>query len=180
MQVLARRTRHPPEAGTIPLNLRSFVDGEARIAERTMAGRGSWRTRTGWRDCVCGDDGLGDRGGASGRTAARQQTHAARGRDRDAGRRRGEGRSRHSGADHSVWRHAHPGHGGVRQLRRPGQYGPGSTSWSTQWGLKPATSYTVTAVARNSKGAGDDRGHAFHHQERGSRPAGQQHYSRLR
>jgi len=34
-----------------------------------------------------------------------------------------------------------------------GQYGPGSTSWSSQWGLKPATSYTVTAVARNSKGA---------------------------
>jgi lipoprotein-anchoring transpeptidase ErfK/SrfK len=33
-----------------------------------------------------------------------------------------------------------------------GQYGPGSTSWSTRWGLKPATSYTVTAVARNSKG----------------------------
>src|SRR6516162_3039749 len=34
-----------------------------------------------------------------------------------------------------------------------GQYGPGSTSWSTRWGLKPATSYTVTAVARNSRGA---------------------------
>jgi lipoprotein-anchoring transpeptidase ErfK/SrfK len=34
-----------------------------------------------------------------------------------------------------------------------GQYGPGSTSWSTGWGLKPATSYTVTAVARNSMGA---------------------------
>jgi lipoprotein-anchoring transpeptidase ErfK/SrfK len=34
-----------------------------------------------------------------------------------------------------------------------GQYGPGSTSWSTEWGLKPAASYTVTAVARNSKGA---------------------------
>jgi lipoprotein-anchoring transpeptidase ErfK/SrfK len=34
-----------------------------------------------------------------------------------------------------------------------GQYGSGSTSWSTRWGLKPATSYTVTAVARNSKGA---------------------------
>src|SRR6516225_7952618 len=34
-----------------------------------------------------------------------------------------------------------------------GQYGPGSTSWSTRWGLKPATSYTVTVVARNSKGA---------------------------
>jgi lipoprotein-anchoring transpeptidase ErfK/SrfK len=34
-----------------------------------------------------------------------------------------------------------------------GQYGPGGTSWWTQWGLKPATSYTVTAVARNSKGA---------------------------
>ena len=34
-----------------------------------------------------------------------------------------------------------------------GQYGPGSTSWSTGWGLKPATSYTVTVVARNSKGA---------------------------
>jgi len=34
-----------------------------------------------------------------------------------------------------------------------GQYGPGSTSWSTRWGLKPATSYTVTAVARNSQGA---------------------------
>jgi lipoprotein-anchoring transpeptidase ErfK/SrfK len=33
-----------------------------------------------------------------------------------------------------------------------GQYGPGNTSWSTQWGLKPATSYTVTAVAANSKG----------------------------
>ena len=34
-----------------------------------------------------------------------------------------------------------------------GQYGPGGTSWSTQWGLKPAASYTVTVVARNSKGA---------------------------
>src|SRR6185312_9776458 len=34
-----------------------------------------------------------------------------------------------------------------------GQYGPGSASWSTGWGLKPATAYTVTAVARNSKGA---------------------------
>jgi lipoprotein-anchoring transpeptidase ErfK/SrfK len=34
-----------------------------------------------------------------------------------------------------------------------GQYGPGSTSWSTRWGLKPATSYAVTVVARNSKGA---------------------------
>jgi len=34
-----------------------------------------------------------------------------------------------------------------------GQYGPGSTSWSTRWGLKPATSYTVTAVASNSQGA---------------------------
>jgi lipoprotein-anchoring transpeptidase ErfK/SrfK len=33
-----------------------------------------------------------------------------------------------------------------------GQYGPGSTSWSTGWGLKPATSYTVTAVAENSRG----------------------------
>jgi lipoprotein-anchoring transpeptidase ErfK/SrfK len=33
-----------------------------------------------------------------------------------------------------------------------GQYAPGSTSWSTGWGLKPATSYTVTVVARNSKG----------------------------
>ena len=34
-----------------------------------------------------------------------------------------------------------------------GQYGPGSTNWSTRWGLKPATSYTVTAFATNSKGA---------------------------
>jgi lipoprotein-anchoring transpeptidase ErfK/SrfK len=34
-----------------------------------------------------------------------------------------------------------------------GQYGPGGTKWSTQWGLKPATSYTVTVVAKNSKGA---------------------------
>ena len=34
-----------------------------------------------------------------------------------------------------------------------GQYGPGSTNWSTGWGLKPDTAYTVTAVARNSKGA---------------------------
>src|SRR5215470_1692600 len=34
-----------------------------------------------------------------------------------------------------------------------GQYGPSSTSWSTQWGLKPSTSYTVTAVAGNSEGA---------------------------
>src|SRR5689334_6155688 len=34
-----------------------------------------------------------------------------------------------------------------------GQYGPGSASWSTGSGLKPATSYTVTAVASNSKGA---------------------------
>jgi lipoprotein-anchoring transpeptidase ErfK/SrfK len=33
-----------------------------------------------------------------------------------------------------------------------GQYGPGSTTWSTRWGLKPATSYTVTAMARNSQG----------------------------
>src|SRR5512135_3132276 len=28
-----------------------------------------------------------------------------------------------------------------------GQYGSGGTSWFTGWGLKPATSYTVTAVA---------------------------------
>jgi lipoprotein-anchoring transpeptidase ErfK/SrfK len=34
-----------------------------------------------------------------------------------------------------------------------GQYGPGGTRWSTRWGLKPATSYAVTVVARNSKGA---------------------------
>jgi lipoprotein-anchoring transpeptidase ErfK/SrfK len=34
-----------------------------------------------------------------------------------------------------------------------GHYGPGSTTWSAGWGLKPATSYTVTAVARNGKGA---------------------------
>jgi lipoprotein-anchoring transpeptidase ErfK/SrfK len=34
-----------------------------------------------------------------------------------------------------------------------GQYGPGSTSWSTRWGLKPSTSYTVTVVAWNSSGA---------------------------
>ena len=34
-----------------------------------------------------------------------------------------------------------------------GQYGPGSTNWLARWGLKPATSYTVTVVARNSKGA---------------------------
>jgi lipoprotein-anchoring transpeptidase ErfK/SrfK len=34
-----------------------------------------------------------------------------------------------------------------------GQYGPDSTSWSTRWGLKPATAYTVSVVARNSKGA---------------------------
>jgi lipoprotein-anchoring transpeptidase ErfK/SrfK len=34
-----------------------------------------------------------------------------------------------------------------------GEYGSASTSWSTQWGLKPGTSYTVTAVAKNSKGA---------------------------
>src|SRR6266568_3180520 len=34
-----------------------------------------------------------------------------------------------------------------------GQYGPGSTTWSTRWGLKPAISYTVIVVARNSKGA---------------------------
>jgi lipoprotein-anchoring transpeptidase ErfK/SrfK len=34
-----------------------------------------------------------------------------------------------------------------------GRYGPGGTSWSTRWGLKPGTSYTVTAVATNSKGA---------------------------
>ena len=61
-----------------------------------------------------------------------------------------------------------------------GQYGPGSASWSTGWGLKPATSYTVTAVARNSTGAADDRGHALHHQERDSHPADQQHYSQLR
>ena len=61
-----------------------------------------------------------------------------------------------------------------------GQYGPGGTSWSTGWGLKPATSYTVTAVASEQQGRGDDRGHAFHHQERGSRPSDQQHYSQLR
>ena len=99
--------------GSIPLNLRSLVDSEARSVEWTMASRGSWRTRAGGRDCVCGDGRLGAGGGASGRTAAGQQTHAARGRDRDAGRRRGDGRSRHSGTDHRVWRHAHPGHGGV-------------------------------------------------------------------
>jgi len=34
-----------------------------------------------------------------------------------------------------------------------GRYGPGSTTWSTRWGLKPATSYAVTVVARNSKGS---------------------------
>ena len=34
-----------------------------------------------------------------------------------------------------------------------GQYGAGRTLWWTQWGLKPAASYTVTVVARNSKGA---------------------------
>jgi len=34
-----------------------------------------------------------------------------------------------------------------------GQYGVDSASWSTEWGLKPGTSYTVTAVAKNSKGA---------------------------
>jgi lipoprotein-anchoring transpeptidase ErfK/SrfK len=34
-----------------------------------------------------------------------------------------------------------------------GQFGPGSASWSTRWGLKPGASYTVTAVAKNSKGA---------------------------
>jgi lipoprotein-anchoring transpeptidase ErfK/SrfK len=34
-----------------------------------------------------------------------------------------------------------------------GQYGPGNASWSTRWGLRPATSYTVTAVAKNSTGA---------------------------
>ena len=33
-----------------------------------------------------------------------------------------------------------------------GQYGAGNTSWSTKWGLNPGTSYTVTAVAKNSKG----------------------------
>jgi lipoprotein-anchoring transpeptidase ErfK/SrfK len=33
-----------------------------------------------------------------------------------------------------------------------GRFGAGSTTWSTQWGLKPATSYTVTAVAKNSDG----------------------------
>src|SRR5262245_39426840 len=34
-----------------------------------------------------------------------------------------------------------------------GQYGPGGTSWSTRWGLKPGTSYAVTVIASNSKGA---------------------------
>jgi lipoprotein-anchoring transpeptidase ErfK/SrfK len=33
-----------------------------------------------------------------------------------------------------------------------GQYGPGSTSWTTRWGLEPATSYTVTVAAKNSNG----------------------------
>jgi lipoprotein-anchoring transpeptidase ErfK/SrfK len=34
-----------------------------------------------------------------------------------------------------------------------GQYGPGGANWSAGGGLKAATSYTVTAVARNSTGA---------------------------
>jgi len=34
-----------------------------------------------------------------------------------------------------------------------GQYAPSGMNWSTQWGLKPATSYTVTVVATNSQGA---------------------------
>jgi lipoprotein-anchoring transpeptidase ErfK/SrfK len=33
-----------------------------------------------------------------------------------------------------------------------GQYEPGGATWSTRWGLKPATSYAVTFAARNSKG----------------------------
>src|SRR5207244_4533190 len=93
VQAVAGRVRHAAGTGTIPLDLRSFVDGEARSAERTMAGRGGCRTRAGGRDYVRGGDGPGD-GGAPGRTASGRQTHAARGRDRDAGRRRGEGRSR--------------------------------------------------------------------------------------
>src|SRR5690349_22438722 len=94
-----RRTRYPAGTDTIPLNLRSFVDGEARSAERKMAGRGGCRARAGGRDYVRGDDRPGE-GGAFGRTASGQQTRAGRGRDRDPGRRRGEGRSRRSGADH--------------------------------------------------------------------------------
>ena len=54
-----------------------------------------------------------------------------------------------------------------------GLYGPGSTSWSTEWGLKPATSYTVTAVARNSKGAAATEVTHFTTSERGSHPADQ-------
>src|SRR5690242_8428275 len=34
-----------------------------------------------------------------------------------------------------------------------GHYGVDNMSWSTEWGLKPGTAYTVTAVAKNSKGA---------------------------
>src|SRR5215472_8833346 len=30
-----------------------------------------------------------------------------------------------------------------------GQYGPGGTSWSARWGLKPAASYAVTVIATN-------------------------------
>src|SRR5204863_5846436 len=73
-QAVARRVRHPAGTGNIPLNLRSFVDSEARSAERTTAGRGGCRTRAGGRYCVCGDDGPGD-GAASGRTAGSRQTH---------------------------------------------------------------------------------------------------------
>jgi lipoprotein-anchoring transpeptidase ErfK/SrfK len=34
-----------------------------------------------------------------------------------------------------------------------GQYGPGAVTWSTRRGLEPGSSYTVTVVARNGKGA---------------------------
>ena len=137
-----------------------------------MAGRGGCRTRAGGRNYVCGDGAPGD-GGASDRTAGGQQTHAARGRDRDAGRRRGDGRSRHSGADHGVWRHAHPGHGGVRRLRRHRAVRAGQHELVDAMGAEARHLLHCHRRRQEQQGRGDDRGHAFHHHERGSHPADQ-------
>src|SRR5260370_38959427 len=53
-QAVAGRARRPAGTGTIRLNLSSVVDGEARSAERTMAGRGGCRARAGGRECGSG------------------------------------------------------------------------------------------------------------------------------
>src|SRR5438045_2314210 len=122
------------------------------------------------------DDAPGD-GGASGRTAGGQQTHAVRGRDRYAGRRRGEGRSRHSGTDRGVGRHAHPGHGGVRRLRRDRAVRAGQHELVDGAGAEARHLLHCHRRRQEQQGRGDDRGHAFHHQERGSHASDQQHYS---